>query len=325
MQWHSIFCSGFIGERLVLDLAQYKFGVLSTSNAQLLHGVSSMHHPGYAESVGLLPAISQSVYPNDPRRTGIPEANDQPTVLGNLPHIQPPESFDYTDSFMAPEFYNVPLNGQDALYDPSGDIFPIMQQPTEFAGQGGVTSLENHGHSVYTVGSSTTPNHLVSPYPMGDPMLLYAAGAPSMEIALRPLEPITHPLVPSLQVSTDSSVNKPGEAPSIIYGPERPPQKSSRQLSKRPRRIQKPACGSKSLATQKKSEERVKLALSRLKDRVGMPENSMGFFGTCVPSSAKKRGKGTQKRARKRGTCIRCHILHFTVRRQFWHAIYPSS
>ena len=146
-----------------------------------------------------------------------------------------------------------------------------------------------------------------------------------MEIALRPLEPITHPLVPSLQVSTDSSVNKPGEDPSIIYGPERPPQKSSRQLSKRSGRIQKPACGSKSLAAQKKPEERVKLALSRLTDRVGMPENSMGFFGTCAPSRAKKRGKGTQKRARKRGTCIRCHILHFTVRRQFWHAIYPSS
>lgn len=294
-------------------------------NPQLLHDVSSIHHPGYAESVGLLPAISQPVYPNDPRRTGIAEANDPLAIFGNLPHIQPPESFDYRDSFMPPGFSNVLSNGRNTLYGPSEDIFPNIQQPTEFSGQGGVTSLDNHGHSIYTVENSTTPNHLIPSYPMGDPMLLDAARAPSMEIALRPLESITHPLVPSLQVSTNSSANTTGEAPSITYGPERPPQKSNRQLSKRSGRIQKPASGSKSLATRKKPEERVKLALTRLKDRVGMPENSMGFFGTCVASSAKKRGEGTQKIARKRGTCIRCYIFHLKVRCQFWHAIYPSS
>lgn len=294
-------------------------------NPQLLQDVSSILHLGYAESVELLPVISQPVYPNDPRRTGIAEANDPLAILGNLPHIQPPESFDYRDSFMPPGFSNVLSNGRNTLYGPSGDIFPNNQQPTEFSGQGGVTSLDNHGHSIYTVENSTTPNHLIPSYPMGDPMLLDAARAPSMEIALRPLESITHPLVPSLQVSTNSSANTTGEAPSITYGPERPPQKSNRQLSKRSGRIQKPASGSKSLATRKKPEERVKLALTRLKDRVGMPENSMGFFGTCVASSAKKRGEGTQKIARKRGTCIRCYIFHLKVRCQFWHAIYPSS
>ena len=144
-------------------------------------------------------------------------------------------------------------------------------------------------------------------------MVSWATGPPSTDVTLRQREPTTQLSASSLEFEPQSSAEIPINTAFIAYGPGRPPQNPSRQVSKRSRKMPTSASESRSLATLKKREERKDRQLSRLASRTRIPEDRIGAFGECTRYTVQKRGKGTQKAARKRGTCTRCHLYHLRV------------
>ena len=219
---------------------------------------------------------------------------------------------------------NTALTGHNGVCDLSENIFPNTQQPTGFVGPIGDAKL-NNDHSIYPAGTAKEPTNLSSSFAPEYEMVSWAAETPLTDMVLRKQEPTTQRCAQLLQAQVQSTADIRDITAPVVCGPERPFQNPSRQVSKRSRKMQAPTSESRSLATQKKREKRKDRQLSRFLSRTRIPQDRIAVFGECARPTVKKRGEGTQKAARERGTCTRCHIHHLRVSVQSPLIIHQSS